>query len=165
MKSVLFVIDSVIRGAAYVAGILILVTTVMTTYEVVARSFLNNPTTWATELSIYAIIGSCFLGAPYGIRTYAHVTVDLLINNINERLKTIFIYLTNALGLIFSIVFTLYSYFRTMDTYHAGTTSSSMLKLPMYLPQSLLIIGGVLMAFAFILQFFDGGLREGSDSL
>lgn len=165
MKSVMSAVDSVIRVSAYIAGVLILVTTVMTTYEVVARSFLNKPTTWATELSIYAIIGSCFLGSAYGIRTYAHVSVDLLINNINNKFKTIFVILTNALGLLFSIVFTLYSFFRVLDTYNAGTTSSSMLKIPMYLPQSFLIIGGILMSFAFILQFFDGGLGEGSDRL
>ncbi|WP_262176781.1 TRAP transporter small permease [Saccharococcus sp. Marseille-Q5394] len=165
MKKVYTVMDLLIRWGAYIAGVLILITTVMTFYEVVSRSFFHKPTSWATELSIYAIIGSCFLGSAYAVRTYSHITVDLLINNVNDRIKTLLAYLTNSLGLVFSIIFTLYSYLHVIKTFNLGVTSASLLRIPMYIPESLLVIGGVLLCIAFILQIIDGGIHKGGEHL
>lgn len=165
MKKVYQFMDLLIRWGAYVAGILILLTTVMTFYEVVSRSFFDAPTTWATELSIYAIIGSCFLGSAYAVRTYSHITVDILINNVNDKMKTIFAYLTNTLGLVFSVIFTLYSYLHVVKTFNLQVTSASLLRIPMYIPESLLVIGGVLLCIAFVLQIIDGGVHKGGEHL
>lgn len=165
MKKVYQFMDLLIRWGAYVAGILILLTTVMTFYEVVSRSFFDAPTTWATELSIYAIIGSCFLGSAYAVRTYSHITVDILINNVNDKIKTIFAYLTNTLGLVFSVIFTIYSYLHVVKTFNLQVTSASLLRIPMYIPESLLVIGGVLLCIAFVLQIIDGGVHKGGEHL
>ena len=165
MKVVYRIFDSVIRWGAYVAGILILLTTAMTFYEVVSRAFFHKPTSWATELSIYAIIGSCFLGSAYAVRTYAHITVDLLINNVNDRFKTVLAYISNSLGLLFSVIFTIYCYRHVIKTFELETKSASLLRIPMYLPESFLVIGGVLLCIAFILQLIDGGIHKGGEQL
>lgn len=165
MKKVYTFMDLLIRWGAYIAGVLILITTVMTFYEVISRSFFGKPTSWATELSIYAIIGSCFLGSAYAVRTYSHITVDLLINNVNDRMKTLLAYLTNSLGLVFSIIFTVYSYLHVVKTFNLQVTSASLLRIPMYIPESLLVIGGVLMCIAFIMQIIDGGIHRGGENL
>lgn len=165
MRKVYQLTDSLIRWGANLAGNLILLTTFMTFFEVISRFFFHKPTSWATELSIYAIIGSCFLGSAYAVRTYSHITVDLLINNVSDRLKTILAYITNALGLIFSLIFTTYSYFHVVNTFQLQTTSTSLLRIPMYIPESLLVLGGGLMCLAFILQLVDGGVHRGGEHL
>ncbi len=165
MKKVYNFFDFLIKLGAYIAGTLILITTVMTFYEVVSRSFFNAPTSWATELSIYAIIGSCFLGSAFAVRTYSHITVDLLINSVNDRFKTILAYITNALGLLFSVIFTIYTFSHVLKTYELGVTSASLLRVPMYLPEIFLLAGGVLLCIAFILQIIDGGVHEGGEHI
>lgn len=134
-------------------------------YEVISRWLFNKPTIWATELSIYAIIGSCYLGSAYAVRTYAHITVDLLINNVNDRMKTLLAYLSNALGLVFSLIFTFYGAHHVMNTLELGVTSSSLLRIPMYLPEIMLPVGGVLMCLAFTLQIIDGGIHKGGEHI
>ena len=165
MKKVYNFFDFLIKLGAYIAGTLILITTVMTFYEVVSRSFFNAPTSWATELSIYAIIGSCFLGSAFAVRTYSHITVDLLINSVNDRFKTILAYITNSLGLLFSVIFTIYTFSHVLKTYELGVTSASLLRVPMYLPEIFLLAGGVLLCIAFILQIIDGGVHEGGEHI
>lgn len=165
MKKVYNFFDLLIKIGAYIAGILILLTTLMTFYEVISRSFLHMPTSWATELSTYAVIGSCFLGSAYAVRTYSHITVDLVINMVNDRMKTILAYITNTLGLLFSVILTVYSYLHVMDTFALGVTSSSLLRIPMYIPESFLPIGGGLLCIAFILQLIDGGVHEGGEHI
>jgi len=165
MKKAYNFFDQLIRSGAYTAGILILITTVMTFYEVVSRSFFNSPTVWATELSVYAVIGSCFLGSAFAVRTYSHITVDLLINNVNDRMKTLLAYISNGLGLLFSVIFTLYGFLHVMKTYSLQVTSSSLLRVPMYLPELVLPVGGVLLCIAFIMQIIDGGIHKGGENI
>ncbi|MFD1065552.1 TRAP transporter small permease [Oceanobacillus locisalsi] len=157
--------DLLIKYAAYLAGILIFATTLMTFYEVLSRSFFGMPTAWATELSTYAIIGSCFLGTAYAVRTYAHITVDLLVNRVNNVTRKVFAYICNALGLLFSVILTGYGFSHISLTFELGTTSTSLLRIPMYLPELFIPIGGVLLIIAFILQLVDGDVHKGGDSL
>ncbi|ALA71031.1 hypothetical protein GT50_13350 [Geobacillus stearothermophilus 10] len=157
--------DRLIQAGGAIAGILIILTTCMTTFDVIARSVFNRPTVWATELCIYAIIGSCFLGSAYTLRTYSHITVDLLINVVPHRVQKILSYVSNAFGFIFSLIFTIYSLEHVLNTYKLGTTSSSLLRIPMYLPEMFLPIGGLLLCFAFILQIADGGVSKGGGHL
>ncbi|WP_080873679.1 TRAP transporter small permease [Oceanobacillus timonensis] len=157
--------DLLIKYAAYLAGILIFVTTLMTFYEVLSRSFFGTPTSWATELSTYAIIGSCFLGTAYAVRSYAHITVDLLVNRVNDATRKVFAYICNVLGLLFSIILTWYGFTHVSLTFELGTTSTSLLRVPMYLPELFIPVGGVLLIIAFILQLIDGGVHKGGESL
>jgi C4-dicarboxylate transporter DctQ subunit len=165
MKGLYRLSDQLINIGAYLSGFFIVLTTFMIFYEVVSRAFFNHPTIWATELSIYAIMGSCFFGSAYAVRTYSHITVDLLINNVNDRWKTILAYVSNALGLVFSIIFTFYGFHNVMKTMELGVTSASLMRIPMYLPELMLPVGGVLMCLAFILQIVDGGVHKGGEHI
>lgn len=165
MKAVYRVIDYLLKLGAYVAGFLIIAATAMIFYEILSRTFFNSPTVWATELSIYAIIGSCFLGSAYAVRTYAHITVDLLINSVSDKYKTLLAYLTNAMGLVFSIVFTYYGFHHAANTFELGVTSASLLRIPMYLPELFIPIGGVLLCLAFIMQIIEGGIHRGGEHI
>lgn len=156
-------LDWLIKIGAYIAGIFILLMAFMTFYEVIARGFFNSPTSWALELSIYSLIGSCFLGSAYGVRTYSHITVDLLVNTLSERGRIIINYIVNVLGLLFSVIFTIYGFKQVIKTYELGTTSTSLLRIPMYLPELMLPVGGILLMIAFILQIVDGKAHPGGD--
>lgn len=165
MKKVYDMFDMLIRLGAYIAGFLIILTTAMVFYEVISRSFFHQPTSWATELSIYAIIWSCFLGSAFAVRTYSHITVDLLINNVDDRIKTLLAYISNALGLVFSVIFTVFGYLHVIKTFELGVTSSSLLRVPMYIPELVLPIGGALLCIAFVMQIIDGGIHKGGENL
>ncbi|MEK4523687.1 TRAP transporter small permease [Psychrobacillus sp. FSL W7-1457] len=165
MKAIYELSDKLIKIGAYTAGLLIVLTTFMTFYEVISRWLFNSPTIWATELSTYSIIGSCFLASAYAVRTYSHITVDLLINNVNDKFKKVLAYLSNAMGLVFSIIFTYYGFHHVLNTFELGITSSSLLRIPMYLPELFLPVGGALMCIAFILQIIDGDIHRGGEHI
>jgi C4-dicarboxylate transporter DctQ subunit len=165
MKSLYSFFDVLIKMGAYISGLFIIATTFMIFFEVISRWLFNKPTIWATELSIYAIIGSCFFGSAYAVRTYSHITVDLLINNVNDRLKTLLAYLSNALGLVFSLIFTFYGFHHAFNTFELGVTSASLLRIPMFLPELMLPVGGVLLCLAFTLQIIDGGIHRGGEHI
>ncbi|QED48174.1 TRAP transporter small permease [Cytobacillus dafuensis] len=154
-------IDRMIRLGGFISGIFIVLITGMIFYEVLSRAFFNSPTVFATELSIYSLIGSCFIGSGYALRTFSHITVDLVINIVSDKVKTILAILSNFLGLLFSVIFTWYGIHHVQSTYTLGVTSSSLLRVPMYLPELLLPIGGILLCFAFVLQIVDCFNKKG----
>lgn len=165
MKALYRFSDSLIKVGAYISGFFIVLATLMIFYEVISRWLFNKPTIFATELSTYAIIGSCFLGSAYAVRTYAHITVDLLINNVNDKFKKLLGYLSNSMGLVFSIIFTFYGMHHVLNTKALEVTSSSLLRIPMYIPELLLPLGGLLMCLAFMLQIIDGDIHRGGDHI
>jgi C4-dicarboxylate transporter, DctQ subunit len=154
-------IDRIIHLGGIISGIFVVLMTGMIFYEIVSRAIFNSPTIFATELSIYSLIGSCFFGSGYALRTYSHITVDLLTNAVPVRVKNILEVISNMLGLLFSVIFTYYSVLHVQGTYTIGTTSSSLLRVPMYIPEMLLPIGGGLLCLAFILQIIDVLGRKG----
>ncbi|MFM1652036.1 TRAP transporter small permease [Brevibacillus sp. B_LB10_24] len=155
LKSVYAGLDRIITLGGLVAGIFILCATGMIFYEVVSRFLFNAPTIWATELSIYTIIGSCFFGAAYTLRRNGHIRVDLLLHNVSAPIRKGLLMVTCVIGLIFSIVFTVYGWEHVISSKEFGFTSASLLRIPMYIPEMLLPLGGILLCFSFLLQFID----------
>lgn len=45
------------------------------------------------------------------------------------------------------------------------SSSSSLLRIPMYLPEMFLPVGGVLLCLAFVLQIIDGGIHKGGEHI
>jgi C4-dicarboxylate transporter DctQ subunit len=162
-------LDSIIYWGGIAAGVLIILTTGMIFYEVVSRYLFNAPTIWATELTIYAIIGSCFIGAAYALREDAHIKVDLLLHNVSGPVRKIMLVISSVLGLLFSLVFAWYGWEHVKQSMELGFTSASLLRVPMYIPEMLLPIGGTLLCFAFLLQLVDYAQgkegKEGGEAL
>ncbi|EMT50198.1 MULTISPECIES: TRAP transporter small permease [Brevibacillus] len=148
-------IDSLIKFGGVIAGIFIVLATGMTFYEIVSRSLFNAPTIWATELTIYAIMGSCFIGAAYAVRVDAHIKVDLLLHNVSASVRRWMLIASALIGLLFSLVFCYLSWEHVQQSMELGFTSASLLQIPMYIPEMLLPIGGVLLGLAFLLQLVD----------
>ncbi|WP_066073804.1 TRAP transporter small permease [Neobacillus soli] len=154
-KAIYKTTDRLVSLGGLISGILIVLVAGMIFYEVLSRAIFNEPTIFATELSIYALIGSCFFGSGYALRKFSHITVDLVTNILPEKPKTIFEILSNLLGLLFGVIFTWYGFYHVQGTMELGVTSSSLLRVPMYLPELTMPIGGVLLCLAFVLQIVD----------
>lgn len=54
-------------------------------YEVVARYFLNAPSTWGFELSLYGSAAAIIVAGAYCTKTGAHIAVTLLQDNLPPR--------------------------------------------------------------------------------
>lgn len=75
-----------------IAGLL-LVMTVVTFTQVVLRYAFNSGFVWALEATTYAFLWMVLLGLSYGIRTNAHIGVDLVVNHLPAAAR-------RALGLV-----------------------------------------------------------------
>lgn len=81
--------------------------------------------------------------------------MDLLLHNVPVKVQKLMLILSGILGVIFSLIFTWFSWEHVFQSHQLGFTSSSLLRVPMYIPEMLLPIGGFLLVLAFLLQLTD----------
>lgn len=73
-------------------------------FEVFARYFLNSPTIWAYDLSLFIFGYIAALGGAYAQQQRAHINVDILYNTVSPRIRNIFNMLSFSLAIFFVAV-------------------------------------------------------------
>lgn len=122
--------------------------------NVLLRYIFKNSFTWAEELSRYLLVWITFIGGSLAVRDNVHVNMDLLLNNINIKLKKPLIYLI-YLGSSLIMVYLSYSGFKIMnDVRVSGQVSTSMEFLPIWLVYLAVPIGSILMAMNYFYLFY-----------
>ena len=139
--SLIFLIS---RFAAAIGAAVVLLMMLVVAYSVINRYILNTPITWTDELSGYLVVALVMLGAPDALRRGDHISVDLIttrLTNQGQWIVKIWSYIT---VLCFSSAL-LISSTETIDySINFGILSEGYLEVPMWIPQSFLILGGSL---------------------
>lgn len=109
-------------------------------FQVLNRNFFNLPYTWGEELARYCMVWAVFIGISAGIKSGAHIGVDVLLNALSEKarkaVKTFAMILTTV---IYAYLFVL-SVQITLGIHQTGQLSAAM-KLPMYIVYCALVVG------------------------
>jgi len=142
-----------------VSGLGILAMGLILTYEVVCRYVFNAPTIWAQEISIYLYMWTMLAAASYTLQAGKHVHVDLLIERLPARVKSLFEIATSAVGVAFCAIVSVQAYQMIAATVHFAKVSATPLRVPLWIPQSALLMGFVLLTFQFLLILADRILR------
>ncbi len=79
-------------------------------FEVFARYFLNKPTIWAYDLSLFLSAYLAALGGAYAQQKQAHINVDILYLSVSANVKRIFHLASGSLAIFFMSVVILVSY-------------------------------------------------------
>ncbi len=115
------VVRAVSTAMLFLAGVGIVFMAMATAYEVVARYAFNSPTTWATELSTYALIATIFFGASYAQMTGAHVRVDILLSSLGPVARDAIVKAGSWVALIVVIVIAWQSWILLLKDYQTGS--------------------------------------------
>ena len=142
--------NTVSRVSGIVAGICILVTAVIVSYEVVLRFVFNAPTEWVNEITAYLVLVSAFLGFAPALASGKHISVDLVISKLSPKMNRFIQLMVSLLGLLFSLVFLVTSFEMTVNSYRLNMLSVSTLRIPLFLPQMSLPIGFSFLSLQFL---------------
>ncbi len=112
------------------------------------RYFLNQPIPWVDELVGYLLVGLVMLAAADALRRGEHISVDLLTDRLRPRGRR----LTAAAGqlavLIAGLALVQGGWQTAAFSKLLGIYSTGYLAIPIYLPQLLVPMGGLLLALA-----------------
>jgi len=146
---------AVSRAAAVLAGLCVLATAFIVTYEVVMRGLFNAPTEWVLEISTYLIIVAGFLGMGITLRRRAHVAVDFLTSRFSAPVRLGLEVVTTLLSLLLFYVFMTESVDFVLMSLSINKLSPSILRFPLWIPQTALVAGSGLLLLELVRQLLE----------
>lgn len=150
MKTIGAVFDKILVGLFWIAGALLIFSTVGTCVDVILRYWFNRPIHWMLEITEYIMLYIPFLGAAWVLKEDGHIRVDILVNHFSDRTRGWLNLITSGVGGLVMLTYTVFGGQVTVDYCKRGIPSLESLKTPMFLILMIIPIGG----FFFTTQFF-----------
>lgn len=138
-----------------VSGLGILAMGLILTYEVFVRYVFNAPTIWVQETSIYLYMWTMLAAGSYTLQRRKHVHVDLVVERLPARPRSFLEAVTSAVGTLFCAIVSVQAYQMIEATIRFGKVSATPLRVPLWIPQSALLMGFVLLTCQFGFHFLD----------
>jgi len=101
-------LDGAISVLAIVGGVIIVFVFVTVCLEVVMRYFLHNPLNWVVQVSEYSLAFITFLGAAWVLRMEKHVTMEIVINQLEPKSQGLLGMVTSIVGALVCLVLVIY---------------------------------------------------------
>jgi len=130
---------SIIGG--WLAGIFILLMSLIVFYEVVSRYVFNSPTIWSLEITEYLVVLAGFTGAAYVLKENRHIVVDVLTSMLVEKTRTALQVVVSLLMLTFSIMLFWFGLQVLLTSLVRHEVSYSLLRFPMWVPKLAIPLG------------------------
>ncbi len=112
------------------------------------RYFLNQPIPWVDELVGYLLVGLVMLAAADALRRGEHISVDLVTDRLGPRGRRLTAAAGQLAALVAGIALAVGGWQTAAFSKLLGIYSTGYLAVPIYLPQLLIPLGGLLLAVA-----------------
>ena len=145
--------DGLIDTLAVIAGILIVVMTLIECYEVIARYFLRRPPIWGVEFCEYMLFLVGFLGATWALREKSHISVTIVLDRMNPRNRARCDLFASLLGIAISVIIFWYSMMTSWQCYVTDVKVVKTLSQPKWIFISFISLGYLLLLIESIRQF------------
>lgn len=143
-------VSDVISGYFQAAMIFLLM--VMLLLEVLTRYVLNAPLSISEELGGYMLVAITFIGLAYTWKEKGHVRVVLLVSRLPEKIKQWLRLATLLIAVAFCFPLIKACYDLLQDSLLFEARSGSWLRTPLVYPQTILIIGAILLLLQLIAE-------------
>jgi len=91
--------------------------------EVVRRSLLSYSSIWAEEVARYAFIYIAWIGASSAIKERAHIRIDVILNLLSQRMKSIVFLFGDVITLILAVLAIWMSMESVLNSIHFGSVT------------------------------------------
>lgn len=139
----------------YVAALLIVVSALAISYEVVARYFFRHPHDWNLEFNIFLLVAATFLAAAHTQAGRGHVGIEVLDSLLPERWNRRRRVASDLLSLGFCAFIALYCWKYFWQAWSGGWVSDSTWAPKMWIPYSLMALGMTTLSLQLLVQIID----------
>jgi TRAP-type C4-dicarboxylate transport system permease small subunit len=123
--------------------------------EIIMRYFFSRPLIWVVELTEYGLLYVTFLGAAWLLRRGGHVQVDIVINFMGERWRRRCAVFSAAMGLMVSMVLTIFGAIATYDHLVRGLYKPTVLEFPTGVVLAAIPLGSLFLSARFLTLMLD----------
>ena len=151
-RTVIVVVEGLSKLFAAAAVLLLIAAMLVICQMVFARYFFRWPTIWQTDFVVYAATAAVFVGAPYVLMTRGHVGVDVIEMMVKPRTQRRLQILGSVLGLAFCGAMFVASWMYFHEALTEGWTTSSIWRLPLWIPILPMPIGFGLLCLQYVAE-------------
>jgi len=108
--------------------------------DIIGRQ-IGHPITFSVELSSYLQVMMMFLAGAYTLRLGLHIRAEAFTRRLPPRTRLFFWLATEFFALILAIIITISCWELAIGSYTSKITSTSLLKMPLGIPQLILFVG------------------------
>lgn len=145
------VISILCRLAGVISALLFTGAAFVVCYEVFMR-YIGLPTRWGQDLAIYFMIAGAFLAQGAVMHEDGHVRVDVFIQLFPKWLRVLSVRITLLVGLVYAVAMTWEGFGQAAFSYEIGRMSTSLFRIPTWIPEATIPIGFGLLVLAIIYQ-------------
>ncbi|MCX5858117.1 MAG: TRAP transporter small permease subunit [Deltaproteobacteria bacterium] len=167
MKKIINAIDALSGIGGWLAGILMAIAFLMALAEIATRTFLGGTLYIADEYAGYLMAMLTFSGLAYTLRERGHIRMMFVVHVLKGRAKTIYNMICLAVGCLFCIAFTWFTWDFFWDSVVNKSQSMQLSETYLAIPQAFLPLGAGLLALQFLAEFLKGVavLRKDTEGL
>jgi C4-dicarboxylate transporter, DctQ subunit len=144
--------DTILTVLFWIAGGLLLFTTIGTCIDVIFRYVLNHPIHWMMEITQYTMLYIPFLGAGLVLKENGHVRIDLVLTFLGDRSRERLNILTTVIGGLVMFIYAWFGAQVTLNYFERGVPSLESLRTPMYIILMIIPIGSFFLSIQFFRQ-------------
>ena len=147
-----------------VCGLLFFFIALLNVYEIVMRTFFNNPSSWTMDVSKYIVIWAIYLGSSFAFQEKAHVGVefvrDLFAKYFGKKFVKVSVLSGYLICLIVIGVLLYASLVMSQTALRFNTLTLATLQIPVVYLYAAIVAGSIFMAYTLlriILDILSGG--------
>ena len=130
----------------------ILTLTFLMFFEIISRSLFNYSTLIADEYSGYLNVAIPLFGLAYTFKTEGFIKIKILYDKFSNNTKKMLDIISMVMGLFYSIILLYYISIMVLQSYRTGVKSLFISKTPLYIPQSIIVIGLIFLIMQIIIS-------------
>jgi TRAP-type C4-dicarboxylate transport system permease small subunit len=139
---------TVITG--WVAALCLVVAALIVTEAVIVRKLLGISTIWQIEASVFLLIFTVFVGAPFVQKNEHHLNVDLVIIHLSPRTRELTLIVVSIMSCILTAILAWYAWPMWWETAINNEHSESLWGPPLWIPFLFLPLGMTILFMQYI---------------
>jgi TRAP-type C4-dicarboxylate transport system permease small subunit len=143
----------------YVAALLVIVSTLAISYEVVSRYVFRHPHDWSLEFNIFILVGATFLAAAHTQMKRGHVGIEVLDQMLPPRWNRWRRLLSDVVSLVFCAFLTVYIWKYFGEAWKGDWVTDSTWGPKVWIPYIFMGFGMTTLCLQFVVQIGDDLLR------
>lgn len=141
VRRIAYATDVVIRGMAYLSGVLFLLLSLFVTLDIIGRRFFGLTSAMTDEISGYGLAVGGMWAMAWTLRSGGHVRIDVLLPRLPIRLQAVLGYACIVVMGFFASMLAVYCWELAIDSHLRGVHAVGWMGTPLFVPQALMAIG------------------------
>lgn len=154
MKPVFQIVIRIVDGltvlTGWVAALCLVAAALIVTEAVIVRKLLGISTIWQIEASVFLLIFTVFVGAPFVQKNEHHLNVDLVIIHLSPRTREITLIVVSIISCLLTAILAWFAWPMWWETLVHNEHSESLWGPPLWIPYLFLPLGMTLLFLQYI---------------